>query len=114
MGEGKCEEFPPLDPSNKYIISTRIRCGRTLKGYPFNPLLTGDDYLIMQEKVKRALGSFKDGDLKGTYYPLEGMTKKVQDQLVAGKRCEVFEPFNFFRSLLVQGRRQTLAARSGL
>ncbi|KAI6182147.1 Arginine kinase [Aphelenchoides bicaudatus] len=84
LGEGKTEELAPLDPSNKYIISTRIRCGRTLKGYPFNPLLTGDDYLIMQEKVKRALAAFQDKDLKGTYYPLDGMTKQVQNQLIKG------------------------------
>lgn len=29
----------------------RIRCGRSLEGYPFNPLLTQDDYLIIQERV---------------------------------------------------------------
>lgn len=60
----------------------RIRCGRTLKGYPFNPLLSQDDYLIMQEKIKIALSDFKENDLKGTYYPLDGMTKEVQDRLI--------------------------------
>lgn len=24
LGEGKIEEFPPLDPSNQYIVSTRF------------------------------------------------------------------------------------------
>jgi hypothetical protein len=51
--------------------------------------LTGDDYLIMQEKVKRALSAIKDEDLKGTYYPLQGMTKDVQNQLIKGKNCNV-------------------------
>ncbi|KAJ1357798.1 hypothetical protein KIN20_016030 [Parelaphostrongylus tenuis] len=32
-------ELPDLDPENKYILSTRIRCGRSLVGYPFNPCL---------------------------------------------------------------------------
>lgn len=36
----------------------------------------------MQEKIKKALGDFSDSDLKGTYYPLDGMTKKVQDCLI--------------------------------
>lgn len=62
----------------------RIRCGRTIKGYPFNPLLTGDDYMILQQKIKNALEKINDEDLKGTYYPLEGMTKKVQSQLIDG------------------------------
>ena len=47
LGEGKAKSLEPLDPKGKYIISTRIRCGRSLEGYPFNPCLTRDDYLIM-------------------------------------------------------------------
>lgn len=62
----------------------RIRCGRSIRGYPFNPLLTGDDYLIMQQKVKMALEAIKEKDLKGVYYPLAGMTKDVQNQLIEG------------------------------
>ncbi|CAD5205832.1 unnamed protein product [Bursaphelenchus okinawaensis] len=82
LGEGKTKDFPALDPDGKYIKSTRIRCGRSLKGYPFNPLLSPDDYLIMQEKVKKALSNVKDADLKGTYYPLDGMSKETQNQLI--------------------------------
>uniref|UniRef100_A0A0K0FDC1 arginine kinase n=1 Tax=Strongyloides venezuelensis TaxID=75913 RepID=A0A0K0FDC1_STRVS len=83
LGEGKTSDFPPLDPKGKYIKSTRIRCGRSLEGYPFNPLLTGDDYLIMEQKVKNALQTFKEGDLKGKYYGLVGMTPADQKQLIA-------------------------------
>lgn len=53
-----------------------------MKGYPFNPCLTQDDYLIMQEKIKGALEKITDPDLKGTYYPLDGMSKEVQDRLI--------------------------------
>lgn len=49
----------------------------------------------MQEKVKRALGNIKDGDLKGVYYPLQGMTKDVQKQLIAGGDTAVFKNFDF-------------------
>ncbi|VDM41339.1 unnamed protein product [Toxocara canis] len=118
LGEGRTADFPPLDPKNKYIVSTRIRCGRSIAGYPFNPLLTQDDYLILQQKafllfgcscnwwlcgeschiipgdwlerkalklrlqVKNALMSQHDDELVGTYYPLEGMSKEVQNQLI--------------------------------
>ena len=81
LGEGRENEFEELDPTGEFIKSTRIRCGRALKGYPFNPLLTGDDYQIMQAKVKLGLGAM-EGDLKGKYYPLEGMSPDVQKQLI--------------------------------
>uniref|UniRef100_A0A914Q4A3 arginine kinase n=1 Tax=Panagrolaimus davidi TaxID=227884 RepID=A0A914Q4A3_9BILA len=83
LGEGRTKELEPLDPDGKYIISTRIRCGRALNGYPFNPLLKNDDYVAMQEKVKKALAQVQDADLKGTYYPLEGMKKETQNKLIA-------------------------------
>uniref|UniRef100_A0A914XLF5 arginine kinase n=1 Tax=Plectus sambesii TaxID=2011161 RepID=A0A914XLF5_9BILA len=83
LGEGKAGDFPELDPKNKYILSTRIRCGRSLAGYPFNPLLTEDDYLIMEQKVKTALDMVQDKELKGVYYPLAGMTKQTQNQLIS-------------------------------
>lgn len=40
LGEGKTGELTDLDPEGKYIQSTRIRCGRSLAGFPFNPCLT--------------------------------------------------------------------------
>ncbi|KAK0406494.1 hypothetical protein QR680_018607 [Steinernema hermaphroditum] len=76
-------DFPPLDPKGKYIKSTRIRCGRSLAGYPFNPLLKAEDYEAMEGKVKKALESVSDKELKGVYYPLTGMTKETQKKLIA-------------------------------
>ncbi|KAI6179032.1 Arginine kinase [Aphelenchoides besseyi] len=68
LGEKRISEFPPLDPEGKYIVSTRIRCGRTLKGYPFNPMLSEGQYLEMEKK--------------GKYYALDGMKKADQQQLI--------------------------------
>ncbi|KAI6222081.1 Arginine kinase [Aphelenchoides besseyi] len=82
LGENRLDEFPPLDPDGKYIKSTRIRCGRSIRGYPFNPLLSEDDYLVMQQKVKNVLESVKEKDLKGKYYALDGMKKADQQQLI--------------------------------
>uniref|UniRef100_A0A915EM86 arginine kinase n=1 Tax=Ditylenchus dipsaci TaxID=166011 RepID=A0A915EM86_9BILA len=33
LGKGRISELAPLDVAGKYIKSTRIRCGRTLKGF---------------------------------------------------------------------------------
>jgi len=70
-----------VDPNNEFVISTRVRCGRSLKGYPFNPCLTQAQYQEMEDKVKGQLSSM-DGELKGTYFPLTGMDKKTQQQLI--------------------------------
>lgn len=37
---GDINTLVDLDPEGKYVVSTRVRCGRSLKGYPFNPCLT--------------------------------------------------------------------------
>lgn len=83
MGESHLSELPNLDPEGKYINSTRIRCGRSLQGYPFNPCLTEANYKEMEEKVKKIFDGITDDELKGTYYPLTGMSKEVQDKLIA-------------------------------
>jgi protein-arginine kinase len=82
LGADKIGELPDLDPEGKYINSTRIRCGRSLQGYPFNPCLTEANYLEMEKKVKAVFDGITDPDLKGKYYPLDGMSKDVQKQLI--------------------------------
>ncbi|XP_018324569.1 arginine kinase-like [Agrilus planipennis] len=70
-----------LDPEMKYVASTRVRCGRSLAGYPFNPLLTEQQYLEMEKKCSTVLKSLP-GEFQGEYYPLDGMTKDIQQQLI--------------------------------
>lgn len=78
---GDLESLVNVDPENQYVISTRVRCGRSLQGYPFNPCLTEAQYKEMEQKVSSTLKEV-DGDLAGTYYPLTGMTKETQQQLI--------------------------------
>jgi len=83
LGESHLAELKDLDPEGKYIVSTRIRCGRSLQGYSFNPCLTEANYKEMESKVKKVFETITDPELQGTYYPLTGMTKEVQTQLIA-------------------------------
>jgi hypothetical protein len=76
-----------------------------MQGYPFNPLLTSEDYLSMEQKVKEALENIQEKDLKGVYYPLAGMTKEVQNQLIEGNLFVSFLK-SFSRPLSFQRRRQ--------
>ncbi|RWS17690.1 Arginine kinase-like protein, partial [Dinothrombium tinctorium] len=78
---GNIETLVDLDPEGKYVISTRVRCGRSLQGYPFNPCLTESQYKEMESRVVAVLTNMS-GELKGKYYPLTGMDKATQQQLI--------------------------------
>ena len=64
------------------IKSTRIRVGRNLADYPLGPGVTKAQRDEIMAKVVEACGKF-EGDLAGKFYPLEGMSKEDQDQLIA-------------------------------
>ncbi|XP_043277717.1 arginine kinase-like [Venturia canescens] len=78
---GDGELLGDLDPTGKYVVSTRVRCGRSLKGFPFNPTMKEAHYRDIQTKVSKALESL-DGELQGKYHPLEGMDKQTQQTLI--------------------------------
>jgi len=78
---GDVNAFGNVDPDGTFVVSTRVRCGRSLQGYPFNPCLTEAQYKEMEDKVSATLKGL-EGELKGTYYPLTGMDKTVQQQLI--------------------------------
>jgi len=78
---GDVSSFVNVDPTGDYVVSTRVRCGRSMEGYPFNPCLTEAQYKEMEEKVSSTLSGL-EGDLKGKFYPLTGMDKAVQQQLI--------------------------------
>jgi hypothetical protein len=63
------------------VVSTRIRVGRNLEGYPLGPGVSKAQRDEIMEKVVQACNTF-EGDLKGTFYPLQGMDKKTQQQLI--------------------------------
>lgn len=78
---GDIDAFNDLDPEENYIVSTRVRCGRSLKNYPFNPCLTEAQYREIEQKILSILTSLP-GELQGKYYPLTGMSKTDQQQLI--------------------------------
>jgi len=74
------QNFPNLDPDGKMIVSTRVRVGRSHDSYGFPPVLSKEDRVNMEKMTVDALNTL-EGALKGTYYPLTGMTPAVQKQL---------------------------------
>nr|QMS79253.1 arginine kinase [Psoroptes ovis] len=79
---GKLSDFIDLDPEHKFIISTRIRCGRSVKGFPFNPCLKEKQYKELEQKISSILLKATDEELKGQYLPLLTMSKEEQKRLI--------------------------------
>ena len=57
------------------IVSTRIRVGRNIKDFPLGPGVSKEQRLEIMNKVIEASNVF-DEDLKGKFYPLEGMSEE--------------------------------------
>ncbi len=72
---------PNPDLEGQYIVSTRIRVGRNLKDFPLGPAMAQQSRLIAEKMISGALASL-NGELKGEYYPLLGMSESVQKQLI--------------------------------
>jgi creatine kinase len=58
-----------IDPS--YVISTRVRSGRSVSGIPLPPSCNKAEHRKVEEVVVKALLKM-DGELSGDYYPLAG------------------------------------------
>jgi len=82
-GDPKLPHPPPnldgsklLDHSKmdaSYVLSTRIRTGRSISGFPLPPSISADQRKELEGIVVGALDSL-EGELKGEYFPLAGST----------------------------------------
>merc|ERR1712072_711096 len=79
-----------LDPSKivgddfdmDYVLSSRCRTGRSIRGYALPPFCTRAERKKVEEIVSSALNKLT-GEFEGTYYPLKGMTEEEQEQHIA-------------------------------
>merc|ERR1719313_1280747 len=60
-----------IDPEGKYVLTTRVRTGRSVKGFRLPPTIGFEERRRLEELVVKALLNMK-GDLKGDYFPLHG------------------------------------------
>jgi creatine kinase len=60
----------PLDPTGRFIISTRIRATRNLQGIRFPPAISAEDRLKVEQLLAEVLLKL-EGDFQGEYFPLE-------------------------------------------
>merc|ERR1740117_974566 len=60
-----------IDPEGKYVLTTRVRTGRSIKGYQLPPTISFEDRRKLEALAVKALLAM-EGDLKGDYFPLNG------------------------------------------
>merc|ERR1712070_656826 len=60
-----------IDPEGKYVLTTRVRTGRSVKGFKLPPTISFDDRRKLEALCVKALLAM-EGDLKGDYFPLHG------------------------------------------
>jgi len=72
---------PNPDPEGEYILSTRIRVGRNIANLPLGPAITAKQRKQVEQDVSAALESLT-GSLAGNYYPLNGMSEEIKQQLI--------------------------------
>ncbi len=72
---------PNPDPEGQFILSTRIRVGRNVENFPLGPAISKEERDQIESNVVEALEQL-DGELEGEYYPLLGMSKEIQDNLI--------------------------------
>lgn len=72
---------PNPDPQGKFIVSTRIRVGRNMDNMPLGPAISKEQRDHVESSVVEGLATL-EGELEGNYYPLLGMSKEVQDDLI--------------------------------
>eukprot|EP00928_Gymnodinium_smaydae_P062957 TRINITY_DN4667_c0_g1_i1.p1 TRINITY_DN4667_c0_g1~~TRINITY_DN4667_c0_g1_i1.p1 ORF type:complete len:410 (+),score=65.20 TRINITY_DN4667_c0_g1_i1:82-1311(+) len=58
---------------DSYVISTRVRTGRSISGFPLPPAISHTQRIELEGIVVQALSTL-DGELKGDYFPLAGST----------------------------------------
>jgi creatine kinase len=63
------------------IVSTRVRVGRTVKGFPMAGKLNREQRLALEAKIKEGLAKL-DGELAGTYKSLTEMSYAERDALI--------------------------------
>merc|ERR1719468_466595 len=61
----------PIDPTGKYVLTTRCRTGRSVRGTRLPPCCSFEERRELERVIVKALLNL-EGDLKGDYFPLHG------------------------------------------
>merc|ERR1712224_407544 len=60
-----------IDPTGKYVLTSRCRTGRSVKGFRLPPVCSFEERRATEKVIVKGLLAL-EGDLKGDYFPLHG------------------------------------------
>ncbi len=60
-----------IDPAGKYVLTTRVRTGRSVRGFKLPPVIDFQERRDLEALIVKGLLNMT-GDLKGDYFPLHG------------------------------------------
>merc|ERR1719155_420424 len=60
-----------IDPAGKYVLTTRVRTGRSVRGFKLPPVISFEERRKLEALCVKGLLAMQ-GDLKGDYFPLNG------------------------------------------
>jgi len=63
-----------IDPCGRYVISSRVRSSRSLRGLRFPPACDRAERRKVEQILSTALTGLTDDELRGAYFPLRGST----------------------------------------
>lgn len=72
----------------KYVLSSRVRTGRSIRGLSLPPACSRAERREVERVAVTALAGLK-GDLAGRYYSLGDMTEREQQQLIDVSLCMI-------------------------
>jgi creatine kinase len=67
-----------IDPDGKYVLTTRCRTGRSVRGLPLPPSCSFEQRRETERVCVKGLNKL-EGELKGTYFPLNGSRSMGDD-----------------------------------
>ena len=65
-----------MDPTGKYILTTRCRTGRSVRGFRLPPCCSFEERREIERVLVKGLQKL-EGDLAGEYFPLAGKFLKL-------------------------------------
>ncbi|GMH65718.1 hypothetical protein TrLO_g14490 [Triparma laevis f. longispina] len=86
LNPGHLKSVKDLDPNSEYVLSTRIRVARSIRGLPF-PAASSRAARRKVESLARTCTETLKGDLEGMYMPLNDMDNDVNDDLIQRHIC---------------------------
>uniref|UniRef100_A0A182JX84 arginine kinase n=1 Tax=Anopheles christyi TaxID=43041 RepID=A0A182JX84_9DIPT len=90
---GEPTELENPDPEGLYVVSTRVRCARSVEGFPYHPRMQEEQYEEIYEKVRVALADLPE-ELQGELSLLNALDASRKQELTERhylfKECDRF------------------------